>query len=270
MQEPFVSIIMGVYNEENNLEKCIDSILRQTYTNWEFIICNDCSKDGTQDILNEYTRKDKRIRVLNNNENSGLASALNNCLAVAGGEYIARMDADDISLPERLEVQVAYMEAHPEIDCVGCNRILFDETGNRGIFLAIEYPDKRILLKATPFAHPTIMMKKCVYDELGGYTVSKDTTRAEDLDLWIRFYAKGYKGYNLQFPLYKYHVSREDYKKRSFKAAVQTSKVYMRGYEILNFPWYSRIYALKPIISALLPNSFMYKYHKSKEVRAKL
>lgn len=264
MMKPIVSIIMGAYNEEKTICRCIDSILNQTYTNWEFIICNDCSKDKTLDLLMKYAGIDHRIKVLNNKKNLRLAACLNKCLAVAKGKYVARMDADDVSLPERIETQVAYMERHPDIDCVGCSRIIFDEDGDRGIRNEQEYPKAINLLKATPFAHPTILIRKDVIDSLNGYTVSKDTVRAEDLDLWIRFYKNGYKGYNIQTPLYRYHESKQDLKKRNFKAAFGTSKIYLRGYKILGFPKYKYIYAFKPIIVALIPNRIVDQFHKKR------
>lgn len=264
MLEPLVSIIMGAYNAETTLENCINSILNQTYKNWEFIICNDCSLDQTKEIISDYTKKDNRIMAINSREHLLLAASLNKCLEHARGKYIARMDADDESLPERIEKQVKFLESHPEIDVVGCNRVIFDENGDRGIRKSIEYPTKDVLLKGSPFAHPTIMMKASVYKALGGYTVSQRTMRAEDIDLWIRFYNNNYVGYNLQEVLYRYRESVHDLKKRTLKAAIQTSRVYYYGYKILDIPWYKRGWRIKPIIAALIPNKLMEKYFNRK------
>lgn len=264
MDNPLVSIIMGVYNEENTIDTCINSIIRQTYQNWELIICDDCSTDGTMKIIENFQKNDERIIVLHNNQNMKLAASLNNCLKVAKGKYIARMDADDESLPQRLETQIGFLEEHPEYDVVGCNRIIFDENGNRGMRTSVEFPNQEILVKDTPFAHPTIVMKKSVYDALGGYTVAEDTMRAEDLELWFRFYEKGYTGYNLQENLYRYREGVDDLKKRTMKAAVQTSKVFMKGYRRLRFPWYMRVWALKPIFVAIVPRKILGEYYKGK------
>lgn len=258
--EPLVSIIMGVYNAENTIRRAIDSVLSQTYNNWELIICDDCSLDNTFDILNEYHEIDKRITVIKNETNKRLAASLNHCLEQASGKYIARMDSDDENLPTRLEEQVGFLESHPEIDLVGTNRIIFDDRGDKGVRKSIEKPTKRTLLKGSPFAHPTIMTKKTVYDTLGGYAVSKKTMRAEDIELWFRFYEHGYRGYNMQKALYRYRESLEDLKKRSVKAGIETSKVYYAGYKLLRFPVYERIWALKPIISSLVPHKMMMKY----------
>lgn len=264
MDKPLVSIIMGVYNEEKTLDRCIKSIFDQTYNNWEFIICDDCSTDGTVDILEKYQKKDSRIKVLKNEKNMRLAKTLNRCLEESKGKYVARMDADDESNPDRIEKQVEYLENHEDIDCVGCNMMIFDESGDIGVRTSIENPVKDDMLYKTPFYHPTIMMRKTAYDGLNGYRVSKETMRAEDLDLWFRFFKENYKGYNIQEVLYRYHESRNDYKKRTLKAAYRTSAVYLRGYKMLGFSMTKYIYAVKPVISALLPNSIMEKYHKSK------
>lgn len=264
--EPKVSLIMGIYNCEHTLPAAIESVLMQSYTNWELVLCDDGSNDNTFKVAKTYKEKyPDKIILLKNPHNMRLAASLNNCLKVATGIYIARMDADDVNLPNRIEVQVSYLKVHPEVDCVGSGMIIFDDTGDHGFRVKPEYPTKDILLKETPFSHPTIMMKKSVFDELGGYTVSKDTQRAEDLDLWIRFMAAGYKGYVIQDALYRYRESLQDYSKRSVKAAWGTTKIYLKGYKVLGFPIYKYIWATKPVVSALLPNLMMQRYHKSKD-----
>ena len=113
MNDRKVSVIMGVFNSEKTLVTAIESVLSQTYRNWEFIICDDGSSDGSSQILAEYQQRNSRIRVLRNENNIGLAASLNRCLAFVNGEYIARMDSDDISLPDRFKRQVDYLETHP-------------------------------------------------------------------------------------------------------------------------------------------------------------
>ena len=263
MNEPLVSIIMGVYNGQCTIRKCIDSIILQTYSNWEFIICDDCSDDNTYKIIKEYEIRDKRIRSIRNDMNRRLAASLNRCLEIVKGKYIARMDADDESMPNRLERQVYFLERYPQYDVVGTDRYMMSDSKIYGIRSSIECPSKEVLLKGTPFAHPTIMMRQEVYKSLNGYRVKKETVRAEDLELWFRFFQKGYQGYNIQEPLYKYTESIEDYKKRTFSAAKKTAMVYIHGYKLLDFPLYKYIYAVKPILAALIPRKIMYKYHRS-------
>lgn len=268
MKTIMVSIIMGIYNCEKTLSEAIDSILAQSFTDWELIMCDDGSTDDTYDIAKSYAdQMPDKIILLRNTKNIRLAATLNRCLEFAQGAYIARMDADDINLPDRLEKEVEFLETHPEIDCVGTARIIFDEHGELGIRCGIEKPDKYCLIHGTPCAHPTIMIRREAYATLGGYSSNKDTARAEDLDLWFRFFQKGFHVYNLQQPLYKYRESISDYYKRSLKAAVGTTRVYLRGYRMLHFPFYAYPFAFKPIISALLPNKLMYYYHQVKDRR---
>ena len=254
---------MGIYNCASFLSTAVESVLSQTYTDWELIMCDDGSKDDTYEVAKSYADKyPNKIIVLKNEKNMHLAASLNHCLSIARGKYIARMDADDRCMPERFAKEVAYLDSHPIIDCVGCGMIIFDENGERGVRLNIENPTKDFLIHTTPFAHPTIMMKKSVYDALGGYTTSEKSLRCDDTELWFRFYAAGYKGYNIQEPLYYYHESEKDFSKRSFKSSLETFEVCVNGYKMLGYPWWKYIYAFKPIISALMPNKLMYHYHQ--------
>lgn len=258
---PLVSVIMGIYNCEDTLEKAVGSIICQSYKNWELIMCDDGSNDNTYEIAKNYEIRDCRIRVIRNKNNMQLAYSLNRCLEVSQGKYVARMDADDISLPMRFEKQISFLESHPEIDVVGSQRIIFDENREYGVPECEEFPSKKSVLYGAPFAHPTIMMKKHVYDELNGYTVSKKTIRAEDLDLWFRFFSLGYKGYNIQEPLLKYHESLDDYKKRSVRAGWETTRVMLQGYRLLQVSKRRYFLALKPLVSSIIPAYVMRKYH---------
>jgi glycosyltransferase EpsE len=258
-----VSVIMGIYNCADTLPQCVDSILAQTYSDWELIMCDDCSKDDTYDIASQYAQKYSNIIALRNEKNYKLAYTLNKCLAYANGKYIARMDADDISLPTRFEKQVAFLDGHSEYHVVGSSVIVFDETGDKLIRKSMEHPVKECLKKTVPFTHPTIMMRKEVYDALDGYQVLKRTNRCEDRDLWFRFFAEGFGGYNIQEPLLKYHESLSDYKKRNLKSAWQGAQTRLYGYRLLHFPLSDYPYLARPIISALVPDKIMYYYQKN-------
>lgn len=270
MDNPKVSVIMGIYNCEKTLPEAIESVIGQTYTNWELIMCDDGSKDNTYAVAEKYRdRYPDKIILLKNEINKRLAATLNRCLTMATGDYIARMDADDTNLPQRFEKEVEFLETHLEITCVGTGCIIFDDKGDHSVRLGKEHPTKMILIHGTPFAHPTIMMRKEAYEALGGYTSSPDTMRAEDVDLWFRFFSKDYQGYVIQEPLYRYRESMQDFKRRSWKAAIGTTKVCLRGYKLLKYPPYVYPYAFKPIVAAMVPKRLMYLYHFKKDNRTK-
>jgi glycosyltransferase involved in cell wall biosynthesis len=127
-ERPLVSIIIPLYNAELFIADAIDSIINQTYTNWEGIVINDSSTDNSLRIVQSFS--DKRIKVVNQARKSGIVNALNAGIRAAGGKYIARMDADDICEPERIETQVKYMEANPEIILSGTRAAVIDSKGN--------------------------------------------------------------------------------------------------------------------------------------------
>lgn len=179
---PKVSVIMPAYNAEKYIAEAIDSILAQTYTDYEFIILNDCSTDRTEEIILSF--KDSRIVYLKNEENMGVAKTLNRGLSVARGEYIARMDADDISLPERFEKQVAWLDAHPQIGVLGSNVEIFDENGTVATGWSSTDPDqmKIDLFFSCGLAHPGVMMRRGVVQK--GY--DPEYNGLEDYELWCR------------------------------------------------------------------------------------
>lgn len=263
---PKISVIMGIYNCEDTLHEAIQSIINQTYQNWEFIICDDCSTDNTLQIAQKYAELyPDKIILLKNSENLKLAGTLNKCLKVATGNYIARMDGDDISLPNRFEKQVEFLNQHCEYDLVGTQMISFDEYGDVGVKVLNEKPNKYSLRFNTPFAHPTIMSQKYVYDRLNGYRVLKQTRRCEDLDLWFRFFSEGFRGYNLPIPLYKFRERVSDFKRRHFIYGIDAAKVCLEGYRMLNYPKKYYIFLLKPIIVSLLPAFMMKLIHSLKD-----
>lgn len=171
---------MPVHNEEQFLSESIDSILAQTYANFEFIIVDDGSTDTTPTILKKYARQDRRIKVITIKK-SGLAQALNIALAQAKGHYIARMDADDVSLPQRFEKQVAYLQKHTNIIAVGAQAELIDEYGQSlGLKSFPSQPKKlyEMMCVTMPIQHPLLMtyahiMKKCSY---GNHSTAEDVS----------------------------------------------------------------------------------------------
>jgi hypothetical protein len=187
MTTPEVSVLMSAYNGEKYLREAMDSILNQTFRDFEFIIVDDGSTDGTWQILTTYACRDPRIALIRNEGNIGLACSLNRGLALARGKYIARMDADDVSLPERLVRQVNFLDAHPEIGVLGCGVQVIDGCGNGSHIwrFPAECGSLRwCLLFYNPIVHPTVMMRREAVDRAGGY--SADMLTAQDYDLWRR------------------------------------------------------------------------------------
>lgn len=184
---PKISLIMSVYNGEDYLAETIESVLSQTFTEWEFIIINDCSTDNTSKILAEYALKDERIKVHTNETNLRLPSSLNKALSLAKGRYIARMDADDICMPDRLQKQYDFMEAKPNVDLSSCRFM----TLKNGVYASggcggkdDDNSIKALLLVTNPILHPGIIAKAEVIKELG---YDKNFTCTEDIELWTRF-----------------------------------------------------------------------------------
>lgn len=204
-ENPKISVIMSVYKEPVEwLHQSIDSILCQTFNDFEFIIISDNpSYSEGNALLKDYADKDKRIIVVFNENNIGLTKSLNKGLAIAKGEYIARMDADDVSLPERLEEQVEFLEKHQEIGVCGC---IIEYIGNRsGIRKLPEKMEEMFLFLESPFAHPTVIMRRVLCGETIKY--DEDYAVSQDYALWTHLYKKGVVFYNIQKPLLKYRVN---------------------------------------------------------------
>lgn len=262
--EKKVSIIMGIYNCSSTLSEAIDSIIAQTYTSWELIMCDDGSKDNTYDVAFSYKEKyPNKIILIKNEKNLGLNKTLNRCLEYATGEYIARMDGDDVSVENRLFKEISFLENNPEYAIVSSPMIYFDENGEWGESKAIENPTNLDFVTGTPFCHAPCMVRIEAYKEVNGYSTDDRTLRAEDYNLWFRLYAMGYKGHNLQIPLYKMRDDENAYSRRSFKFAKNEAYVRYTGYKMLNLPKKYYIFALRPIIVGLLPKPiYMVLHHR--------
>lgn len=272
MTESKISVIMGIYNCAATLGEAIECILNQTYSNWELIMCDDGSKDNTYEVAKSYYEKyPDKIILIKNKENSGLNATLNNCLKYAKGKYIARMDGDDLCGMDRFEKELNFLESHPEYDIVSTNMTYFDDGGIFGQSESIEKPESRDIVKGTPFCHAPCMVRKRAYDEVGGYSVGKKLLRVEDYHLWIKMYSKGYKGYNIQEPLYQMRDDRNAIKRRKYRYRINEAYVKLLAVKSLKLPiWYS-IYAMRPLIVGLVPIGLYKGLHKRRlDVRRKV
>lgn len=203
-RSPFVSVIMPVYNGERYLHEAVESICNQTFRDFEFIIINDGSIDGTWVNLSKYI--DPRL-ILVDQDHHGLISALNRGLTIARGEYIARMDSDDIAAPDRLEKQAAFLSTHPEVGILGTACRLFDANG--GDLGLRQWPVRDLEIRwasllTSPFAHPTVMIRRDILIQKG-LEYDPDFQAVEDYDLWTRILRYTF-GANLSEPLMLYRV----------------------------------------------------------------
>jgi len=228
---PMISVVMPVYNAQKYLDEAIQSILSQTYQDFEFIIINDGSKDKSLQIIEKYQNKDERI-ILISRENRGLVASLNEGIERAKGKYIARMDADDISLPQRFEKQIELMEKE-NLDICGAHFFIINESNKylsaRVVSCKTDF-NKIILTRSVPFPHGTVMFRKSFYKK--HHLAYGDTlyNKAEDYALWINF-AKHNAGIsNVDEFLFKYRHLENSLSKQNinYQHALKLSKIYIR------------------------------------------
>ena len=261
---PTISVIMGIYNCADTLQEALDSLYVQTYQDFEIILCDDGSKDETYSIALDNKKRHPHIVVLKNDVNLGLNDTLNKCLAVAKGKYIARMDGDDVCSPDRLEKEMAILEEEPGISIVSCSMQYFDETGVWGMVTHKEYPQPSDFIHRTQFCHAPCLVRTEAYKDVEGYTVSERLLRVEDYHLWYKMYKVGYRGKNIQEPLYKMRDDRNAYKRRKFKYRLNEAYVKYLIFRDFKLPISKFPLILKPIILGLLPISLYNFVHKKK------
>lgn len=271
---PLISVIMSVYNCESTVEAAIRSIYEQTYSNWELIICDDASTDETLSVVRSVLseREESKYKIITNDENLKLAASLNRCLELVSGEFVARMDGDDLSAPERFEKQIEFLTENPDVDLVGTAMRRFNARGFGGyVFPAELEPDKWTMSKKSrsPFAHATIMTKKSIYTSLDYYTVHWTTERAEDVDLWYKFFAKGFTGRNLQDALYYVREDDAAIRRRTPKSRLAAFIVRVKGNRSLNYPLSAYVLAFYGLAKALIPYQVFNLHRRSVELRSK-
>ena len=219
---PLVSILMPVYNTAPYLKEAMDSILSQTFKDFELIVLNDCSPDNADEILDTYN--DSRIVRYKGERNMGLSNVLNAGMDMARGKYIARMDSDDISLTKRLEVQVKFMEEHPDIDLCSCGMKMFGAKDDVWIRDSDPEKVKVTALFFSPILHASSIWKKESFDKYG-LRFRQEMVPAEDYDMWCRALSKGLKLVNLPKVLYRYRIHPS-------QATTQTEKSRLKCREI--------------------------------------
>jgi len=247
-----VSVVMSAYNAERYVRAAVGSILSQTFSDFELVVIDDGSRDGTGEILAGYG--DPRIRVIRQ-VNRGLIASLNLGIELARGEFIARMDADDVAYPRRLERQVAFLDANPDVGMVGT---AYDEIDERGSVIGHRcHPTehealRRALIRYNPFFHSSVMIRRSVLEAVGPY----DETRSflvEDYDLWFRV-ARVTRVANLPETLMQrrygtHNISRKRESEQLRQAIRLRWRVLRRG----EYPPWSVIFLLRPLMVGLMP-----------------
>ncbi len=260
---PKVSVIMGIYNCASTLQEALDSLYAQTFQDFEIILCDDGSKDDTYALAEKNKQEHSNIVLLKNEVNKGLNYTLNKCLKYAKGKYIARMDGDDISLPERFEKEYQFLEKNPQYAIVSTTMKYFDESG---VFRVgnVEQGEPNVpdFVKGTPFCHAPCMVLKTAYDAVSGYSDSPWLLRVEDYHLWMKMYLKGFKGFRLNEPLYMMRDDRNAVVRRNFRN--RRNEAYVKYLICRNFklPFYKYVWCLRPILIWLMPQFLYNKLHR--------
>lgn len=222
IKEPIVSVVMASFNENTEIiTGAVNSIIGQTFTDWELLIADDSTNEDTKTCIDNFT-SDSRIKVIRKDKRMGLSGARNVALSNAKGRYVAIMDADDFSLPERFEKQVNYLDNNPKCYVLGGQMNIMDE--NSAIVSSRHYPLKGFKLKLfaafrNPIAHPTVMFRKELFDK--GFSYDETLKMSEDLDLWLRIMNAGYGIENLSECVINYRVGSNFVDKRTSDAQVK-------------------------------------------------
>ena len=260
-----ISVIMGIYNCAHTLSEALDCIINQSYTNWELLMCDDGSVDDTVKVAETYVRKyPDKIILLKNRRNRGLNYTLNRCIKRANGNYIARMDGDDLCSLDRFEKEIKLLQRNPGISIVSTAMEFFDQNGIWGRNYVKKKPEPIDFLKCTPFVHAVCMVKKEAYEAVSGYSVKDRFLRVEDYHLWIKMYEKGYRGMNIQEPLYQMRNDQKAMQRRKFKYRI--NEAYVKAYAVnhLKLPVYGYLYCLKPILAGIIPSGVYRAQYRDK------
>lgn len=224
-----ISVVIPTYQSQDYLGECLDSLLLQDFTDFEIIVVNEYKSVECEAIINSYTKKDTRIKIIQNNSRLGLAASLNVGIAAANGKYIARMDADDIAMPYRLSKQYNFMQNNEKVDICGANAVLYYEnTKNTG---TTNYPltdglIKAYLLFSCVICHPTVMFRK---SSIKKYKIQYNETlcAGEDYALWTSLLDKAVFA-NLKLPLIKYRIHKNNASTVLTDATNATSTLYLQ------------------------------------------
>ncbi|MDQ7849470.1 MAG: glycosyltransferase [Armatimonadota bacterium] len=249
-----IDVVMAVRNGGRYLQEAVDSMLGQSYPHIQLIVVDDGSTDATPQILAEAAARDPRVKVIRRLQ-SGLSRSLNAGIQSGQAPYVARMDADDISLPDRLAVQVAFLERNPDVALLGTACYDLDYSGRIRSRLEMPQTDaaiRRALIRYNPFFHSTVMMRRAALERVGLYR--EDLTGAEDYDLWFRF-ALYYRLANLSYPL----VCRRSEREGSVSVTREQRQIWeaigIRWQAVRRgmYPFWASVFLVRPALMLLMP-----------------
>jgi glycosyltransferase involved in cell wall biosynthesis len=256
MKTPLISVVMATFNEPPEyITLSVESILNQTLDDFELLLIDDSTNPDTIKTINALAMSDTRIKLIRHSQRIGFVPALNIGLKQAQGKYIARMDGDDISMPNRFELQVSYMENNPDIAVIGGAMHIINEKGeitSRRNYATTPRKAKLFGLMRSPLAHPTVMMRKNIIEK--GFYYDETFKKAEDLDLWLRLMKNGYKISNIPNTLLLYRVTENLANKRTKQHFRYTYKARKKNFSWRTPLWscmsilISKIYVLIPAI----------------------
>ncbi len=265
-----LSVIMPVYNTKKYVGKAIESILNQSFKNFEFIIIDDCSTDKSYKICEKYAEKDKRIKLFRNEKNMWISFTRNKLISLSNTNYIASQDSDDISLKDRLKLSFQFLEKNKNYAVVSWNNLIINENWKE-IWKRI-YSDniKKIILKKSPISQPSSMFRKDIFLKVHWY--DKYLNYWEDYDLWLKFFSKWYKIKNLNDFLVKLRIRKGQTKSEKLKQTIKNTifiqKRAVKKYWIKS-KFSDKIYLFLENFLLYLPSSFVIYLFKKIEYRWK-
>jgi glycosyltransferase EpsE len=229
-------------------------------------MCDDGSTDNTMEVAQQYVdRYPGKFILIKNDKNMGLNYTLNHCLEHVDTEYTARMDGDDISLPLRFEQEVMFLDEHPEYALVSGPMIYFDENGEFRFGKGGFEPTKDDYINGRTFCHAPCMIRTDAFHAVGGYSISKYLLRVEDQHLWLKLYQAGYRGYNLENPIYKMRDDRNAIRRRNYVARRNEMLHRIRICRTFSLPWYRYVASvIVPFIKWVMPVKLYALYHRNK------
>ncbi|MDJ0900169.1 MAG: glycosyltransferase [Xenococcus sp. MO_188.B8] len=255
-----LTVLMSIYNGETYLATAIESILSQTFTNFDFLIVDDASTDKSSIILKKFARQDSRIKIITNKQNQGLAYSLARGVEAATTPWIARMDADDIAIRDRLAKQMKYLEENPDIDILGSYALNINDSGEILGERKVPSDHKNIcrLIWTNPLIHPTVIFRRSAILKIGSYYCKTRQRIPEDYQLWFRACAAGLQFTNLPEPLIYYRFSERNFVRNNLEFLLAHVLIGWQGCWLVKASPLAYLGITKPLVLGILPPGLRY------------